>query len=230
MTHRVDAPEQAIDFNNENSNTSANPTFDAVLSARLSRRGDETFPTASLIKVPILVTLYDLVEKGKISLEDPLTILSIDKVPGSGVMQFLHDGAVVTVVAPALCGQPCAVGLGLWRRFGRRSSAAAGVLAVAVEPAQRGVQRLQQLRITRGRLGAGVEQPGAGAQVLRQGLQRGVEPRVAARQPVRTQPLERGMALGGQRGAQLVEQGRGAHPAGAVVVPAQGQQRGGPPG
>ncbi len=39
MTRRVDAPEQAIDFNNENSNTSANPTFDAVLGARLSRRG-----------------------------------------------------------------------------------------------------------------------------------------------------------------------------------------------
>jgi len=63
----------------------------------LSLRGDETFPTASLIKVPILVTLYDLVEQGKISLDDPLTILSIDKVPGSGVMQFLHDGAIVTV-------------------------------------------------------------------------------------------------------------------------------------
>ena len=39
MNHRVDAPEQAIDFNNENSNTTANPTFDAVLGARLSRRG-----------------------------------------------------------------------------------------------------------------------------------------------------------------------------------------------
>jgi hypothetical protein len=39
MNHRVDAPEQAIDFNDENSNTSANPTFDAVLGARLSRRG-----------------------------------------------------------------------------------------------------------------------------------------------------------------------------------------------
>ena len=39
MNHRMDAPEQAIDFNNENSNTSANPTFDAVLGARLSRRG-----------------------------------------------------------------------------------------------------------------------------------------------------------------------------------------------
>ncbi|CAN7165550.1 PhoX family protein [Acidovorax sp. LjRoot117] len=39
MTHRVDAPEQAIDFNNENANTSANPTFESVLGARLSRRG-----------------------------------------------------------------------------------------------------------------------------------------------------------------------------------------------
>jgi beta-lactamase class A len=63
----------------------------------LSLRGDETFPTASLIKVPILVTLYDLVQQGKISLDDPLTILAIDKVPGSGVMQFLHDGSTVTV-------------------------------------------------------------------------------------------------------------------------------------
>ncbi|CAN7297514.1 PhoX family protein [Acidovorax sp. LjRoot194] len=39
MTQRVDAPEQAIDFNNENANTSANPTFESVLGARLSRRG-----------------------------------------------------------------------------------------------------------------------------------------------------------------------------------------------
>ena len=63
----------------------------------LSLRGDETFPTASLIKVPILVTLYDLVEQGKISLDDPLTVLAIDKVPGSGVLQYLHDGATITV-------------------------------------------------------------------------------------------------------------------------------------
>src|SRR6187401_2839661 len=32
---------------------------------RMSRRGDETFSTASLIKVPILVTVYDLVAKGQ---------------------------------------------------------------------------------------------------------------------------------------------------------------------
>lgn len=39
MTHHVNAPEQAIDFNNEHANTSANPTFESVLGARLSRRG-----------------------------------------------------------------------------------------------------------------------------------------------------------------------------------------------
>jgi len=38
MTQRGE-PTQATDFNDENSNTSANPTFDAVLGARLSRRG-----------------------------------------------------------------------------------------------------------------------------------------------------------------------------------------------
>lgn len=63
----------------------------------LTRRGDETFPTASLIKVPILVTLYDLVAKHQIALDDPLTLLDIDKVPGSGSLQFMHDGATITV-------------------------------------------------------------------------------------------------------------------------------------
>ena len=39
MTHRETAPPTAVDFNNENANTSANPSFDSVLRARLSRRG-----------------------------------------------------------------------------------------------------------------------------------------------------------------------------------------------
>ncbi len=63
----------------------------------IARRQDETFPTASLIKVPILVTLFDLVEKGTISLDDALNLLKIDKVPGSGTLQFMHDGLGLTV-------------------------------------------------------------------------------------------------------------------------------------
>ena len=64
---------------------------------RLERRGDETFSTASLIKVAILVTVYDLVESRMIGLDDPLTVFKIDKVPGSGMLQFMHDNAVITV-------------------------------------------------------------------------------------------------------------------------------------
>ena len=64
---------------------------------RLERRGDETFPTASLIKVAILVTLFDLIEQKKMGLDDPLTVLAIDQVPGSGMLQFFKPGATLTV-------------------------------------------------------------------------------------------------------------------------------------
>lgn len=64
---------------------------------RLSLRGDETFPTASLIKVPILVTLYDLAAQNQLSLDDPITVLKIDQVPGSGVLQFMKPGMTLTI-------------------------------------------------------------------------------------------------------------------------------------
>jgi beta-lactamase class A len=64
---------------------------------QISERGDEKFPTASLIKVPILVTVFDLVEKGRLSLNDKLTVLPIDVVPGAGVLQHLHAGITITV-------------------------------------------------------------------------------------------------------------------------------------
>ena len=62
-----------------------------------SLRGDETFPTASLIKVPILVTLYDLAAQKDLSLDDPLTVLKIDQVPGTGVLQFMRPGMTLSV-------------------------------------------------------------------------------------------------------------------------------------
>ena len=64
---------------------------------RLSLRGDEKFPTASLIKVAVLVTLFHLVEKGAMSLDDRLTMSKIDKVPGSGTLQHMHDNLELTV-------------------------------------------------------------------------------------------------------------------------------------
>jgi beta-lactamase class A len=64
---------------------------------RLASRGDEKFPTASLIKVAVLVTVFDLVEKGQMSLDDRIAVTKADKVPGSGTLQFMHDGLEVTV-------------------------------------------------------------------------------------------------------------------------------------
>ena len=64
---------------------------------RLELRPNETFSTASLIKVSILVTVYGLVEQGMLALDDPLTVLKIDKVPGSGILQFMHDNSTITV-------------------------------------------------------------------------------------------------------------------------------------
>ena len=63
----------------------------------LERRGDSTFSTASLIKVPILVTVYDLVAQKKLSLDDPISMLAIDQVQGSGTLQFMHVPATITV-------------------------------------------------------------------------------------------------------------------------------------
>jgi len=54
------------------------------------RRGNETFPTASLIKVPVLVALFDLAEQGALSLNDPVVLTEIDKVGGAGQLQFLR--------------------------------------------------------------------------------------------------------------------------------------------
>lgn len=71
--------------------------IDLESGARLSLRGDEKFPTASLIKVPILVTVHDLVRRGMLSLDDPISMLRIDQVPGSGVLQYLHSGLILTV-------------------------------------------------------------------------------------------------------------------------------------
>lgn len=68
---------------------------------RLALRGDETFSTASLIKVAILVTAYDLAEKGQLDLNGPVSMLGIDQVPGSGVLQFMHPGLQLSVLDAA---------------------------------------------------------------------------------------------------------------------------------
>lgn len=56
----------------------------------LERKGDETFSTASLIKVPVLVTLFDLAEQKQLTLDDPIVLTQLDKVGGAGELQYLR--------------------------------------------------------------------------------------------------------------------------------------------
>src|SRR5581483_11919043 len=55
---------------------------------------DEVMPTASLIKFPILLELYQQVAEGKLKLGDMVTLRDKDKVPGSGILTYhFSEGA-----------------------------------------------------------------------------------------------------------------------------------------
>jgi beta-lactamase class A len=55
---------------------------------------DEPMPTASLIKVAVLIEAYLQADEGKIKLTDSVTLHDEDKVPGSGVLtDHFSDGA-----------------------------------------------------------------------------------------------------------------------------------------
>jgi beta-lactamase class A len=58
----------------------------------LSLRGHETFPSASLIKVAVLVTLLDHVHHGRMSLDERTTMIARDRVGGSGVLPRMASG------------------------------------------------------------------------------------------------------------------------------------------
>ena len=59
--------------------------------------GNQEFPAASVIKVPVLIQLFHEVERGRLSLDDPLTMIGADKVPGSGILQHLSAPHQLTV-------------------------------------------------------------------------------------------------------------------------------------
>jgi beta-lactamase class A len=59
--------------------------------------GDENFPSASLVKLAVMVDVYYRVAEGTLHLEDPLTFLDIDRTGGSGVLHFLSAPKQLTV-------------------------------------------------------------------------------------------------------------------------------------
>jgi len=59
---------------------------------------DEPMPTASLIKVAVMIEVYQQADEGKFKLTDKVTLHDSDKVPGSGILtQYFSDGASFSV-------------------------------------------------------------------------------------------------------------------------------------
>jgi len=54
-------------------------------------QADSIFPTASIVKVPILVGVFDKIEKGELNLDQKFTYRSSQQYGGSGLMQFFKD-------------------------------------------------------------------------------------------------------------------------------------------
>lgn len=58
---------------------------------------EAAFPTASTIKLPVLVTLMQQVSKGLASLDEPLMLRRADQIGGSGILQHLSPGLTMPV-------------------------------------------------------------------------------------------------------------------------------------
>ncbi|MBS4760576.1 MAG: serine hydrolase [Clostridium sp.] len=58
---------------------------------------DDIYPTASIIKIPVLIQLFKAIEAGMIKLDDKIAMTDYYKSEGSGSLQFKGDNAVYSV-------------------------------------------------------------------------------------------------------------------------------------
>jgi beta-lactamase class A len=63
----------------------------------ISFEPDKLMPTASCIKLPMLVALFDKAERGEIDLKQPVVLKGSDQVGGSGVLKHLSPGAEMSL-------------------------------------------------------------------------------------------------------------------------------------
>ena len=58
---------------------------------------EQTFRSASIIKVPLLAVLFWLNERGELDWQQTLTLRDTDRTPGSGILRQLHTGLELTL-------------------------------------------------------------------------------------------------------------------------------------
>ena len=62
-----------------------------------SRQGDIQLPAASVAKIPVMITIYRLIDLGQITLDDEHVLQDDDKSNGSGVLRHMCSGIVLSL-------------------------------------------------------------------------------------------------------------------------------------
>ncbi|MCH8949146.1 MAG: serine hydrolase [Chloroflexi bacterium] len=97
MTALADLDQELRAFGDDYSGTWTYALIDIASGERIGCGQDEVMPTASLIKVPILVSLYQAVHEGKLALTDRTAYREEHRCLGSGVLERLTPGVEMCV-------------------------------------------------------------------------------------------------------------------------------------
>lgn len=62
-----------------------------------NRKGDVQFPSASTVKIPIMIQIYRMIDKGELALDDTHILKSSEKSNGSGVLRHMHSGLIFSL-------------------------------------------------------------------------------------------------------------------------------------
>ena len=71
--------------------------IDIKTGLKLSVNGKKKFAAASVAKVPVMATVYHLMESGKISISEKIKFREQDKIGGSGVLQWMRGNTEYTI-------------------------------------------------------------------------------------------------------------------------------------
>ncbi len=103
----------------------------------VSYNADRSFPTASVIKIYVLATMYHDIEEGTISMNDQVTLADSEKVPGSGILLFMHGGLKLTLNDLA------------WLMINMSDNAAANMLVDKVGGVEKVTEFIRSMGLTR---------------------------------------------------------------------------------
>jgi beta-lactamase class A len=84
---------QLEEFTKDFKGTAGIYVFNLKTKKQAAINADTVFPTASIVKVPILIGLFDKLEKGELTYHQPMIYRDSIKYGGSGLMQYFKDSS-----------------------------------------------------------------------------------------------------------------------------------------